>query len=529
MKKLLLLAFVSTLLVSLVLRLLLVLNYNFPFTMDLGHDILDIRRIVFEKRPLLIGPPTSLPGLFHGPFWFYFNILPFVVGGGNPSYLVYWLIFWYLLSGVCIWYFIRKISSMFAFLSAYLYLLHPVLLFKSRFALNSNFMPVAAAFYFLFLVNFFQYPSRIKAFILGVLSGFILQVESGFGVMYLPFLVATFILYKAKARSFIYAAIGFVFTLVPQLIFEFRHGFLMTNSFIHELLGEGEALGDKMGLLDRFKSHLESYLEVIGHALPFSKETNYLLFVFALVFLLVNLRLGKVNKFLKRYFVTAAGFVVFTFILYMLYPFPLKGWFVNSLYVPILFLFALFVTQLASGRHLLSKFVATAFILSFTFGVISVFNRSYLSEKSLSHDPSVLRNELTAIDWVYKSAAGKPFKVFNYMPSVLDYPYQYLFWWHGERQFGYHPDTVSYLENVPSYIENNEAYFSQKRSVGEEYSTYLIIEPDHANPDRIDQWLNNFSGLCIKTSITFPWGTEVQERIVCPSPTSATTSAETST
>jgi len=92
-------------------RIIEVSNNNFAFTMDQARDVLDIRHMVVSKVPKIVGPTTSINGVFLGPFWYYFNFPAFIFGTGNPAFLVYWNIFWYQLTGLIIWlYFNKKIK-----------------------------------------------------------------------------------------------------------------------------------------------------------------------------------------------------------------------------------------------------------------------------------------------------------------------------------------------------------------------------------------------------------------------------------
>ena len=127
-----------------------------------------------------------------------------------------------------------------------------------------------------------------------------------------------------------------------------------------------------------------------------------------------------------------------------------------------------------------------------------------------SGDKSNLRNELEAIDFVYQKANGQGFKAFNYIPSVYDFPYQYLYWWYGLNKYGYQPTVSSYLENVPEYIQNNTAFITNKKSLAANYPTFLIIETDSEMPIRQYAWLGNFTKLCQLESKIFTWGTEVK-------------------
>jgi hypothetical protein len=79
-------------------------------------------------------------------------------------------------------------------------------------------------------------------------------------------------------------------------------------------------------------------------------------------------------------------------------------------------------------------------------------------------DASVYRNQVAVIDYVYKEAAGKPFKYVVYTPPLYDYTYQYLFDWYGQQKYHYVPQ-----------VKANLAFF--------------IIEPDTQYEWRLRDWL----------------------------------------
>jgi hypothetical protein len=138
-----------------------------------------------------------------------------------------------------------------------------------------------------------------------------------------------------------------------------------------------------------------------------------------------------------------------------------------------------------------------------------------LPGKRISGDPSNFRNELTAINLIYEKAGGQAFKVYDYIPSVLDYPYQYLFWWYGAKNYGYHPQNITYLDNVPEYIANNDVFFTKRLAESKDPRIFLLIEPDNEMPERRAAWLGNFSKYCTISSQKFGWGTEVREITKC--------------
>ena len=64
------------------------------FHVDIARDFLVLEEIVFLKKLTLIGARSGgIPGLFHGPLWFYLNLPAFLIGKGNPLFVgLFWII-----------------------------------------------------------------------------------------------------------------------------------------------------------------------------------------------------------------------------------------------------------------------------------------------------------------------------------------------------------------------------------------------------------------------------------------------------
>jgi len=96
------------------------------------------------------------------------------------------------------------------------------------------------------------------------------------------------------------------------------------------------------------------------------------------------------------------------------------------------------------------------------------------------------------------------------------YPYQYLYWWYGNKQYGYVPNDLAYLPNQPEYIENRLAYLTFTRPLPNKETVFLIIEDDNDHPDFRSLWLGNFAHLCVVEKEVFLFGTEVRRLGGCP-------------
>lgn len=496
---------------SFILRLLPVLNNNFPFTMDQARDMLDIRNIVVGRHLTLIGPTTSINGVFLGPFYYYFNLLPFLLSNGNPAAILYWQIIWFQISITSLWLAIKKISLLLAILTIVILLFSPVFFYQNRYAWTANAAPIFVAFYFSSLIFLIRKNTILRALITGLIAGMVFQIEAAFGILLAPYAILFLIYQKSKIKIILSLLLGFTITLIPQLLFELRHNFIMSHIFLNEVSGKSSILGEKLTLSDALFSHYLNFTYITHGFFQLSNFVSQYIFLIALIYLIIKIIKRGLKKDLSILFILSITFTLFAFILYAFYLYPLKGWYLQGLYIPFALILAMFLKDvIESFKKWLSFFSILIILIFLSLNINMQINQIPQNLETRSGDKSNLRNELEAIDWVYQKAGGQGFKAFNYIPSVYDFPYQYLFWWYGLNKYGYQPTVSSYLENVPEYIQNNSAFITNTKPLGENPLTFLIIEKDTDMPIRQYAWRGNFTNLCQLENKTFPWDTEVQ-------------------
>lgn len=499
---------------SLYLKLIPVLNYNFPFTMDQARDMLDIRHIVELRKPTLIGPTTSINGVFLGPFYYYFNLTPYVISGGDPAALTYWNIAWYMIAGISIFLYFYKKDKHFSIISSSIFLMAPAFFYSSRYFWSANPMPYMTTFYILSFINFLNKTTALNAALVGLIAGLSMQIEAAFAVLFLPFFLLFSGFKRVPLKSSISALSVFGLTLIPQVFFEIRHGFNMTKTFLIEVTGNSQILGDKLELKEVFINHLATFIEFSSGQFEISKAAQTILLLFSVCYLSYRSFHKKLNSISNNLFLLCISFVVMAFAFYMFYSHPLKGWYLLGLRVFYVFIIAVFLSELFKIKGQILK-ILIILLLVWTF--IATFSDQskfiFKSETDRSSDKSALRNEIEAIDWVYEKARGQGFKAYNYIPSVYDFPYQYLYWWYGTKKYGYQPEVLTYLDDVPEYIKDNDRFFKAKRRT-KDSTTFLIYEPDE-NIKRLHAWLGDFTYLCTIEKHTYPWGTIVELRRPC--------------
>ena len=440
-------------LTSLLIRISAIWGYNFPFTYDQGRDMADLRHMVVTHQPKLTGPTTSINGVHLGPFWYYFLLPSFIVGAGDPMAIMIWQIIWYQISGLFLWWVLSKTSENLGLMTAILFLFMPVGFNINRYFWNANAMVMFTAFFFGTLFFFLQKQTKKRSIFLGIITGLCLQIEAAFGVLFLPFVLLTYLVKKEKLKNYLHLILGFLITIIPQLLFEIRHGFSMTKLLIVQLAGEGEVLGAKMTPLERLterQSELTMRIIQLSHLHPTEIKT----------ILLVSIVIGGlmiikgIKKFPKQHYLVSLSFTLLSLLFYLIYPQKLKYWYILGLSVPLILLVSIFLSWLLEIKNKGIRVLAYLIVFLHVYFGLSAQLEYLKNLNPISDDPSNLRNQLETIDWVYMEAKGGAFKVYSFVPSIYDHNYHYLFWWYGTKTYGYQPSEVAYLPDQPEYIQD---------------------------------------------------------------------------
>lgn len=474
--------FIFVFVTSFLIRLLIISDNNLAFTSDQARDMIAIRAIVHDLDIPLIGPITGIPGLYLGPFWFFFNVIPFVISGGSPTSLLIWQIVWLELSVAFLYWYFRNTKPTFALLSSSLLLLSPIFFYISRYSFNPHLLPAFLIFFFILLDSFAKKKKAFKSLLLGLVVGLSLQLEAATAIVLLP--VVIFFLYKDK-NHLLYFLFTFLLTLLPQLLFELRHNFLMTKVFLDQLTGKNDVIQNTLQFKPLIYDRLNSLKYLAAQTFPLLHYLTVLLFTIGTF---IYSRKRKQDVFIKANLL----FFIFFYLLFLVFPHPLKTWYLYALVLPIVFVIS----------DLLEDFQRPAIIFLVVILAASLLQQKNQISAASSLDPSNLNNRLKTVEKVYELANGDGFNLYNYTPSVYDYPYQYLFWWQG-REYGYHPAKITYQDNVPEYIPNNDRLLNLKK---EATQTFFIVEENKTQEANL--WLNQFE-LTDPLRLDLPWQTTI--------------------
>ncbi len=210
------------------------IDQTFIFHNDEGRDALIAFRMLDTRRPVLLGPETSVGNMYLGPFYYYLMVPALALAQLNPvGPAIMVAIFGFLTSLCLIWLGRRWGSPWTGILAGAIYALSPVMVHYSRSSWNPNVVP----FFSVLLLGLIGSRSKWSGLWLGLLTGIIFQLH--YVALVLPgliFLYTTFDTWRKRQfgelpRYILLAVIGFGIVTSPFWLFESRHQFVNTRAF----------------------------------------------------------------------------------------------------------------------------------------------------------------------------------------------------------------------------------------------------------------------------------------------------------
>lgn len=461
------------LIIGILFRLDLTSGQRFLFNMDNARDMVDVREMVVLKKMRLIGPTSAIEGLYNGPFWYYLLAIPFILTGGNPYGSILMEIILWTIGGFFLLKLVNKWSVWLVIPIGCVWVASNYIVLTNLYAFNPNPIPLLTP---LFIYLFIEYLSKGKPLFIiltWLLAGLFFNFEMNFGIFTPAILIVSLIITKnlrfLKDRFFWIGVAVFIGTLLPQVLFDFKHQFIMSKAIL-KFLSENKQAG--FNIVRRTQIISESFYNVFVATLMNQKLLSLTMLLSAVPIL--KKFFAKDNK--DTLVMVCLVYIFLPFAIFLVVPVTVNAWHLGGEVVAALILIAFILSKLWKINFLgkiFSIFLSSLLIL---YSTLNISNHFLKERQNTNLDPSLLKNELNAIDYVYTFAKGATFKVYTYLPSVYDYPYQYLFWWYGQKKYGYIPGEYRYSPNKPQYIANQDKFEGRKDNISD--LIFLIKEPD---------------------------------------------------
>jgi len=488
MKKIETFLLILVMLLGIGLRSVELLNHNPLFGFDQGRDYLAVRKIVVDKKLTLIGSEVGggmagLQYIFHGPYYYYSLVAPFILFDGDPyGGLVLMFIFGVASLFLCFYFVWKSFGFKMALVATLLIgvALNP----QSRFLWNSHpsTLFILLVFYFVFKISkntgkyFFW-----ACFWAGIIYGFQLAISASLIISL--FLFAIFVLKIRELKIYFRGVAGAALAYLPFFAFEARHGFMAIKSivgiFSKLLIGQSG-----FNPVANLKDHLLSFWFNFRATFCFSDQLCFWL----MVLLLVNTAyyLTRKKKSQEKDFVSFLLILpLVTFLIFVFLDSAVWGHYLIHLHLLYILLFAFFT---AKSEFPMGKIVFFALLILMFPGIFKEVQGAYVG---LSDHGGVAKMEgkFEAVDYIYQDAGEEKFNVLVFTPPVYDYACRYFLTWYGEKKYGYVPG------------DKKEGLF------------YLWIEPDSKQPWSYQGWLETVikEGKVLKEE-KLPGGFIIQKR-----------------
>jgi len=491
----------------------------FPFTFDGARDLLWVKNQIDFKRPSLVGPWASAQGVYFGPLWYWLLTLPYLIGGGSPVAIAVfnWIIVF--LAVFVMGLLLRKISKNLAFFALFLGIVSPAIHGISQYAFSQHLLPFLTILLIYSYFKILQSSSK-KHFLLAVfLISLMFHAEPPISIISLPSLAIIIWLANKKKKMldikmFLRGLLFFCIPFLPLVVFDLRHEFIQLKSITAFVKGDGVEIV-RVGLGQRIIDVLFYFFDIFR--ITILQRPKSVTFFVLLLALGVNLFLtkGKTKKLWQAGLIYVLSLM---FVLIVYQPLELKNFYLDGVIMifviwtgiaaatiweekrlrPIIFIFLIFSFFINSSPIYFVKSLSSGFADKYELGSIFV-------------------NRGRTVDWIYEDAGSRGFKVYSYLPDIYDYPYQYLFFWKGLKEYGYLPEEFAYLPDQPEYVEKKSLQLDRvedkiKKSDG---LVYLIYERGEID-EFFEKWYNNFSreNMQLVEKRDFMGGITVEERKV---------------
>ncbi len=421
-----------------------IISNNILFLFDNGRDLLYVKNIVIDHKLYLIGPSSGgLQGYFHGVLWYYMLTIPFILGKGNPAAFTLFMATMSSLSILTTFFVMKKILNIkSAIIAATIFAFALFSVSTSKFIWNPYPIVWLMPIYIFSLFSFVRkkaYALPLAATIVGLIFNF----EAIYGVCLLPILVTLFIVYVFRnieyKRKIVYVLISiffFLIPLVPTLVFDLRHSFLISSTLTKTMVEGGENLSHlsnekQKNLFERISLRINDLYTYSIQSITPNKYVN-LLFFGGLLFGIYYMIKHKYAEGIK--FITLCIFsLILPFFLFLNLKYAVWGyyWIGNPPLYTLLLSYVLGFVITKYDRYQASLTYAIIIILVILYNpfmYIPIWQKGEINQGAVS-----LTTQLNIVDTIYADAKGENFSAYVLTPPVYDYVYRYLFWYRGQQ------------------------------------------------------------------------------------------------
>ncbi len=393
------------------------------------------------ENPTFIGQPSGLPGLFYGPYWIWIiSVLALI--SKDPRIIAFFLltvpyftIFPFLL------YKISKSWGLFIFISMWLlFILNFGSYAKQIWNVHYGAIFLIISIYLFINPENKKYSKSLNFIFLGFSVGLITNFHLSFGIptagAFIFSLLFTHIFENRKKiiesfslllKKLFLFIMGICVSFSPFLLFEVRHNFIQTKTFIKAITNSivyNTASVGQTGMTDQdiLNSFFDKFTDLLG--IPLQNINLIFGFIFIISLVVPLLKKTKLEIFEKRLLVLIFFISVFLLTSFIFNENPTWGYYFIGVEILFLLFIGLFLSKLSYGKYLI-LFSITLALLSRSEDVQRIFEKNNYTNSDLGTRSYIAESIF--------NDAERNFQYIAYSSAIYTYEYDYLFNWQDER------------------------------------------------------------------------------------------------
>lgn len=248
------------------------LNNDFYINFDISRDLILLHDILDGNYITLIGPHSgTVPGLFHGPAWYYFSLPALVLGYGNPVFLGwFWLALSILLLLIVYFTALKSFDHTTAIWSCLIFSANSIAnaINDEKYFYNPYGAVLLSPIFFLLFRLYIKKLKLIYLFGLVFILGLLVQFQMAFGipVLILSFLYLSVHNYFKKKLSHLAVFAVIILPLSTFILFEIRNDFLQLKTVMNYISASKEFYSPGSFVLSRFDQLLlDNFRMLLGN------------------------------------------------------------------------------------------------------------------------------------------------------------------------------------------------------------------------------------------------------------------------
>lgn len=444
------------------------------FAYDQARDAFRIQEIIKNKDIKIVGPETDIPGVFHGPLFYYLITLPYAVSQGDPNLPVFFMILINIAGVPLIYYCSYSLiqDKKTAILSALFFAISFEMANYARYLSNVSPLPISTLIFYLGLWLW------IKEEKLGLpLSalGWGLSVQFNFLYIYLLFFYPLcYWLFRPKTPkdSLVHTLILTLFFFSTFFVAEVKFQFASLSSLVNFILNQGKQAPSPM---DALRLYTEQLMKTFRYNLFYWCTPGiFCLFITAFLFIF-NDCWKKITKDKPLLFLLLWVFStvpLFTFSSGVHHAPQINA----ALPAAFFILFANFLSFFLKKKQLLPFTIILLLILTSN---LFLFLKNNLKPVSLFliEKGVIFHNEQRVLDYIYQKSEKRPFSICAVTaPLFVDTTWSYLFEDYGQKEYGFLPYWAGFRDHVSlGHLPQDDLYPETR---------FLIIEGSGIIPEQ---------------------------------------------